>query len=580
MSTSLGGFVTNPYTQCVAAVNTNDARQQYNAYLQIRQLGERFARGAQAKQSDVQQIIDAQVIELLCNAVVLFGDVLSKSQPGVPSPFPENLILTVLDALCHFMFFTSKLKHRFTVLPSGVPGVVNLLNRHPSEKVKAQCARLIWTLCVDYPPAKDRVSSVGALNFLVDLLQQKPLGFAFGDYVAEHACGAIWALSWDHEQNQSRFRHLKAITALISILSNALSSDRLMYLSAQALSALCWKNTENQNFCICSHGKEFFGGIRRMMNFTKSQDFNSSMPPMGNRMPMNSSSGLISTEQFIHAQAAELVSAVCYGNPIAKKMFREENLAKDLVALLGSNDLGVRIQTAGAIYSACSADPEMQIEIGVHQKGVETVLLMIKQEAGRRSLIDKMAGLVALGSLLRKNSRNQEVFVELHRTKAAMYDIRLSLPKLFAYLIESTEQEATKLPCILEAIYSICLDFYAGRIVLGDQRTNVVSFLLKVLFSATIMTPIKILAADALRVTVHRNASCQQMITAENVTRIYTMMRDSTEDAEFQFALAGVLASSCLQIDVQTPPESSQILTQLAQIPQCLELLFRIVLQR
>jgi hypothetical protein len=551
------------YAQCVARLSTSDLRQQFAAFAMLRQLSNVFLQVAsQQRNTEAQLVLDAKVMEALSFALSSFVDALGKG-----SAFSENLAFNVLDALCNYLFYPTKLKHRFTTLPTAIASLVSLM-KHPNYKIKAFCARAIWNLCTDFPPAKDKVSNCGALNHLVDTLFQTsapgaivitdPSSGNLNDYVAEQVCGAIWALSWDHKQNQSRFRHLKAIQALVYILNNALAGDRLLCSAASALCAIIWLDTDNQNYCANLSNHQFFDALRRLLTFKK-QDLNSNFQ---------------SEESFILAQGAELASAFCSGNPNSRKLFKNENLSNDLIQLLSSPHVGIRVQACGAIYSASINDLEMQIELGVKHKGILRILEMMSNALYRSSMVDKLTGMVALGSLLRKCPQAQEQFLEIHRAKPPVNDLSSSIPKLFVYLEKNFEQEMTKLPSVLEAIYNVNVDHYAGRFLLGTAKTNVVPFLLKVLFSNTIPSPIKLLAADALRVTVHRAAGAQNQVSSDDIRKLYELLKGSTD--ELQFAISGVIASLSLQTDANAVPENIPAIRSLMQIPDAAELFVKV----
>jgi hypothetical protein len=245
-----------------------------------------------------------------------------------------------------------------------------------------------------------------------------------------------------------------------------------------------------------------------------------------------------------------------------------------LLELLNSPQIGVRVQACGAIYSACINDLEMQEEFGVKHRAVVRILEMMNNESYRNSLLDKLTGLIALGSLIRKCPRTQEIFLELHRARPPIQDISASVQLLFSYLDKKFEQELTKLPSILEAIYNMNVDHVAGRLILGNNRTNLIPFLLKVLFSNSILNPTKVLAADALRVTVHRNAIAQGQISSTDIRKLYEMLRSSSDD--LQFALGGVFASMSLLSDQNAAPDSAASVKALMQIPEAPELILKV----
>lgn len=474
----------------------------------------------------VERITEASVPSTLCSLIHSISQ-LSKGNQA----FSQELLFVVFDALCCMLKLGGQLQLKFTQFSDGISAILHFMEMK-DVKLKTFGARAIWCLCLDFPPAQDKLERCGGLEQLMRLLED-PKGDVF---LLEQACGAVWGACRNNPLTSSRLHQLSAPQALIAIMQEQ-TSDRVLYAAAGALAGLCWKNVKVQKSLLSLPNHAFFHCLKKLL-------FQQNPSP------------------FLLSQAVELTSAFVLGNETNGALLKQAGYTKLLVTFLQHDNIGVRIQSAGAIYSLAET-PGLQEEIGVEREGILELCKMMNRHT-KGSLLDPFAALSALGALLKDSPVNQKKLIELH--KSGDVDIRPSLEKLFGFLLQNIEKERVKIPCVLEAIYNMSRGEHRVNEVLAHPSTHVFQFLLQTLLGNHILSPVKIVAARAVSaLSLNNHIMSHKKVVAPNDIRKLCRLMESLEEGEesLETALGIALATLCLPVG----SKSSSLLSSLKSSP-------------
>jgi hypothetical protein len=431
----------------------------------------------QLREQEAQKILSG---DLLTNLARLIARIIS----AIPAnkPFSQSVFRVALDNVCTLLKLSPSIQQRLTATPECFPSLVRLL-RHARDEIRIYACRALWCIMDEFPPAQERVLHYRGIHALHQLVS----GPQTAQGEIEYASGAIWAAARDHRGIQAKFRDLGTIPVLINLLISPTLEDRTLFCLLGALSSLLWKCSENQDIIP---GTKLFQTLKAFLI---------------QRIPDLAAKTSIQSSSFHHifVQLLELVSAATYLHPENRKAFVDSELVDYVVFFLSCDSIVVRVQAASVIYSCCIDEPVMQVYVGISHKGIVESVKSLVLPVQQVQLIDTFSGLIALGSMLKLNPECHSVFYEVLKVlsaQAPQSDLRLVIMKLIQYLRRAEMKEASKFPTVIEALYNITANHSVGGRLVATPVTEVIPFLLGVIQSQRLYSPIKTRAADLLRV--------------------------------------------------------------------------------